>query len=91
VVEVHDGHFPIEAEDVDWLPVVGQKGWVLISKDKAIRRNPLERAALLNANVRSFFLTGGNLTGPEMAAIPFIATVTRTEVKIIAPGSSPAP
>jgi PIN domain-containing protein len=68
-VEVHDAHFAIDSPDVEWLPVVGQREWVLISKDKRIRRNHLERAALLHAGVRAFFLTSGNLGGAEMAKV----------------------
>ena len=29
-VELHDSHF---AKDVDWLPTVGQRGWVVLTKD----------------------------------------------------------
>jgi hypothetical protein len=44
-VEVHIDHFPQDAADADWIPEVGRRGWVLITKDENIRRNPLERAA----------------------------------------------
>jgi hypothetical protein len=67
-VEVHEDHFLPGAPDVEWLPVVGRRGWIVLMKDKQIRRNTLERDALLAADVRAFVLTAGNLTGPEMAA-----------------------
>jgi PIN domain-containing protein len=56
-------------EDVDWLPFVGQRAWVVVTKDKRIRTRPLERQALINAGVRAFILVSGNLKGTEMAAI----------------------
>lgn len=68
-MEIHDEHFPPDARDSDWLPEVGRRGWVVLMKDKRIRRNRLERDALLSAGVRAFVLTSGNLTGPEMAQV----------------------
>lgn len=67
-VEIHDAHFPADARDDDWLQEVGQRGWVVLSKDKHIRRRATELAALMTARVRTFVLTSGNLTGEEMAA-----------------------
>lgn len=69
VVEVHDDHFPQDATDVEWLTASGKKGWIVLSKDKQIRRNPIERKAIANAGVKSFFLTQQGLSGPEMASI----------------------
>lgn len=68
-VEIHDDHFPADARDQDWLVEVGRRGWVVLMKDKRVRRVELEREALLSAGVRAFVLTSGNLTGPEMAEI----------------------
>ncbi len=79
-VRVHDEHFPADAKDEDWLPVVGQRGWIVLMKDKRIRRIALEREALLSSGVRAFVLTAGNLQGPEMAQV-FVANL-RTIVHI---------
>ena len=65
--EAHDDLFPQDTDDVDYLGPVGQQGWVLLTKDKNIRRNELERAALIASGVACFALTSGNLRGPEMA------------------------
>lgn len=35
-VEAHDSHFAQDASDVEWLGVVGRKGWVVLSKDDRI-------------------------------------------------------
>lgn len=57
-----DGPVPAGALDREWLPTVGTAGLVVLSRDKRIRRRPLERQALLDHGVRAFFLTsGGNL------------------------------
>jgi len=51
-VEVHIEHFEQNAPDTEWIPEVGRREWVLITKDQNIRRNPLERAACEAANGR---------------------------------------
>lgn len=68
-VEVHLDHFAGDMPDVDWIPEVGRRGWVLITKDQNIRRNPLERAAYHAARVRGFVVTGKDMTGAELAAV----------------------
>lgn len=89
-VEIHDDHFPPDAPDAHWLAAVGQRGWVVLTKDRRIRYRTLERAALLMAGVRAFVLTAGDLQGPEMArifvrALPVITRVTaRTPAPFIA-------
>jgi predicted nuclease of predicted toxin-antitoxin system len=68
-VEVHDDHFAQNALDIDWLPVVGQKGWVILTKDERIGRNALERQAVARAGLRMFTLASKRLTGAETAAV----------------------
>ena len=87
LVEQHNSHFGRRTEDVDWLPFVGQRNWVVVTKDKRIRTHPLERQALLNAGVRAFILVSGNLKGTEMAAI--FAEAMPAMLKLIA--EQPAP
>jgi predicted nuclease of predicted toxin-antitoxin system len=64
-VVMHDDVFGQSTEDVDWLPQVGKRQWVLLTKDKRIRRNEAETTALMNAGVAAFVLTSGNLTGQQ--------------------------
>lgn len=68
-VEVHIDHFNQAAPDTEWIPEVGRRGWVLITRDKNIRRNPLERAAYEKAKLRGFVLTGEEMGGEEMAGL----------------------
>lgn len=68
-VEVHDDHFSQGATDVEWIAGAGERGWVVLSKDEQIRRNPLERDAIERARVKAFFLTQQGLSGPEMGEI----------------------
>lgn len=67
LVELHDDHYPQTSADVDWIPAVSSRGWVILTKDKNIRRSRGERADLIAANARVFTLTSGNMTGATMA------------------------
>jgi predicted nuclease of predicted toxin-antitoxin system len=78
IVEVHDNHFEADARDETWLKAVGQRGWVVLTKDKNIRYRVGERQALTSFGVRAFVLAAGGLSGDEMAAI-FAAAVPRME------------
>lgn len=60
---VHPGHpdipeIPTRALDSEWLPIVGERGWAVIMRDKKIRKRPGERERLLEHKVRAFCLTG---------------------------------
>lgn len=54
-----DGPVLAGAADTAWLPIVGQAGLVVLTRDKRIRSRPLERKALLDHGVRACFLTSG--------------------------------
>jgi len=60
--------------------VIGERRWVLITKDKNIRRNQLEIDALLSAGVRAFVVTATNLHREAMAQL--ICRVTRKIYRI---------
>ena len=67
VVEIHDDHFARDAEDRVWLRTVGERGWVVFTKDQRLRYRPLEIASLRASKARVFVLTAGNLRGIEIA------------------------
>jgi hypothetical protein len=54
--------------DDQWLREAGERGEAVFMKDARIRYRSAEKAALVTYAVRCFCLTGGNLTGDEMAA-----------------------
>jgi hypothetical protein len=57
-----------DVDDVTWLSDCGSRGWVALTKDRAIKRRPAEIAAVLNARVRMFVIGAGNLTADQQAA-----------------------
>ena len=83
-VEIHDDHFPTTALDENWLREVGQRGWVVLTKDRGIRYRVPALAAIRVSAVRLFVLTTGDLQGCETATIfararPRIAAIARRE------------
>jgi hypothetical protein len=67
---VYPGHpelaeVPRQTLDDVWLPVIGARGLVVITRDKRIRYRPVERRAWLTFGVRGFVLTG---TGSQSTA-----------------------
>lgn len=51
-VEVMDDHFPDVSDDSEWIVAVTQRGWVILTKDKRIRRNRLERLGSRRGGVK---------------------------------------
>jgi predicted nuclease of predicted toxin-antitoxin system len=66
-IEHHGDHFDQNTPDTEWLSVVGDRGWVVLTKDQAIGSNALELKAIARANVKIFSLASGNLTRQQMA------------------------
>jgi predicted nuclease of predicted toxin-antitoxin system len=78
IVHAHDDLFPPDAPDTQWLTEVGKHDWVVLTKDQHIRRRPMEKDALLAANLRVFVLTSGNMRGEEMAEL-FVRNLPKME------------
>lgn len=68
-VRVHDDHFAQDATDETWIPTVAANGWVILTKDKNIRRRHGEREAALLSAARMFTLSSGNMRGAVMAEL----------------------
>jgi predicted nuclease of predicted toxin-antitoxin system len=68
-VEIHDDHFSQDTLDVEWLTQVGQRNWVVLTKDEKIGYRTLEQVAVAQASVRLFVLVSRNLTGAEMGEV----------------------
>lgn len=66
-VEIHDDHFPAGATDQEWIPQVGRKGWIVLTKDQRIAYNALERQAVARVGIRMFTLSSGNVSGKDTA------------------------
>ncbi|MGB2593026.1 MAG: hypothetical protein WBG02_09020 [Candidatus Acidiferrum sp.] len=81
--ERHLAHFERGTPDEVWLPLVGSNGWALLTADKRIRYNLLEKRALQQHAVREFVFASGNISGEDMAtalelALPKMRRLFRT-------------
>ncbi len=77
-VKIHDDYFNQNAQDVDWIPKVGAKGWIILTKDDSISKNKLERIAVASAGIKMFILVSGNLSGQDMANI-FLSAIVKMQ------------
>lgn len=66
-VEIHDDHFSQDINDEDWLRIVGERNWVVLTKDKKIASRPLELLAVAQGDVRLFAFVGGDVPGVVVA------------------------
>ena len=84
-VEIHDDHFAQDAKDEEWLMVVGQKNWVVVTRDERIRYRAAAKQAIRRAKIRAFVLTAqGNLRAEMLAeiflkALPKIRQLSNSE------------
>ncbi len=61
--------FEAGAKDVDWLSALQGRDWIVLTKDKNIRRRPLEAQALVAAGLKVFVVTATDLTGEETGQV----------------------
>ena len=71
-VEVHDDHFRQDALDPEWLTAVGEKNWIVVTRDERIRYNVAEKQAMRRAKVRAFVLGAQGDLRADMLAQNFL-------------------
>ena len=72
-VEVHRRHFRPDAPDPEWIADVTSRGWVIISGDKGIREDGINRHAVIKARAKVFLLADTSSRGAEWAASLVVA------------------
>lgn len=68
-IEFHHQHFSPNSADTEWLPIVSQKGWIILTKDSNIGRNILEIKAMAYSNAKVFTFVSANLNTAKMISI----------------------
>ena len=66
-VEIHQDYFKPDSRDEDWLREVGERNWVVLTKDKKIASRRLELLAVAQGNVRLFAFVDGDVSGVVVA------------------------
>ncbi len=57
-VERHADHFAHDAKDEEWLIIVGNRGWYVLTHNRRIRYTPNEIAAVKKFNIGLFVIVG---------------------------------
>lgn len=68
-VEVHDDHLRQDAPDEEWIELVGQNGWVAITRDNQIRHRMNQIAAVKRHRARLIVVRIKNFDGPMAAQL----------------------
>ena len=76
-VEIHDDHFPQNAQDPEWLTAAGGKNWIVVTRDERIRYRVAERQAIRRAKVRAFVLAAQGDLRAEMLAEIFLKALSK--------------
>jgi len=76
-IEIHDDHFPQDAQDPEWLTAAGKKNWIVITRDERIRYRVAERQAIRRAKVRAFVLAAQGDLRAEMLAEIFLKALPK--------------
>ncbi len=74
-VERHGQHFSADCSDEEWLRVIGERGWIAVTRDTRIRYKPNELAAILTNRV-ALLVVVGKAPHAELAH-GFVRTVPR--------------
>lgn len=78
-VEVHDDHFRQDALDPEWLTAVGEKNWIVVTRDERIRYRVAEKQAIRRAKVRAFVLAAQGDLRAEMLAQNFLEALPKIQ------------
>lgn len=65
----HHEHFAPDCPDDEWLPVVGKAGWIVLTRDKNIRRKPNELQAFKQNSVVAIVLASGQASAADTAEL----------------------
>lgn len=76
-IERHVDHFAPAAPDAEWLKIVGQRGWVVVTHDGNIRYKANELAAVVQHGV-ALLVVIGHAPYPQLAE-HFVHTLPRID------------
>jgi hypothetical protein len=68
-------NFDSGTPDIDWIPVVAMRRWVVLTHDKRMRHNRLEQDTIMSCQSRVIVISSGS-TRAEMASL-FLASMDR--------------
>lgn len=82
-------HVPLGALDLEWMPIVGKFGLVVLTRDRRIRSRPAELHAYMELGIRSVWLGAKQDLGPRDQLEMFLKNERRLQREIIKRGDGP--
>lgn len=91
---LHPGHeelpiVPIGSLDLEWMPVVGSRGLIVLTRDKGIRTRPAELRAYHEHGIRSVWLGAKQDLSPQDQLELFLRHEPRLRREVIKRGPGP--
>ncbi|WP_298863460.1 hypothetical protein [Microbacterium sp.] len=91
---LHPGHedlpeVPLGALDLEWMPIVGRLGLIVVTRDRRIRTRPAELEAYREYGIRSIWIGTKRDLRPQEQAELFLKHEDRVRRQIIKLGSGP--
>lgn len=80
---------PLGTPDLDWMPLVGARGFIVVTRDRRIRTRPAELAAYRQHGIRSVWLGAKRDMRPDEQAELFLRFEERIVRQIIKRGAGP--
>lgn len=87
----HEGlpEVPLGTLDLDWMPLVGRRGLIVLTRDRRIRTRPAELAAYLEHGIRSVWIGAKRDLGPQDQLELFLRHEGQLRRQIIKRGTGP--
>lgn len=91
---VYPGHedlleVPLGADDLEWLPIIGARRFIVLSRERRIRSRPAELSAYYEHGVRSVWIGAKQDLGPDRQLEVFLQHEERLQREIIKRGPGP--
>ncbi|MGN6126895.1 MAG: hypothetical protein ACTHON_10040 [Humibacter sp.] len=80
---------PLGTSDLEWMPVVGSRHYIVITRDRRIRSRPAELDAYIQHGIRSVWIGAKHDLGPQDQLDLFIAHEARLVREAIKLGAGP--
>lgn len=80
---------PLATADLDWMPIVGQRELVVVTRDKHIRTRPAELNAYHEHGIRSVWIGAKQDLGPVQQIELFLQHELRLQREILKRGPGP--
>ncbi len=79
-IECHSPHFDNEEADDVWIRECAKRGWVIVTSDKNIENDPINRQAVVDSKARIFFLEEGTVRAIFWAAAIIVSKLRIYEI-----------